>query len=391
MVERLTHHHVHAQRLGAGERIGGPHAEERDIHEHVGPIAERGQPAHALHRQFDVTRPLRQRHVQGAHGARTDHAVGLEAVPALKALEAVHEGAPQLGHGAARVRGCRRGQVAEGTQARLQLRHAGPGRAGGHFAAARHGRHERRFAGGGQGAVGRERGARPFVVHDGRLERVERGGESGVARLPQARHYVEGLGGHVVAPQHRGGIDPAEMHGLHHARGAHRHGEIEEGALPARHRAGLQARPLLAQHRGVIVGGVQAVITGRGERRHGAAEHGDRARPVEPHQAVGLGLVGRLQRRRYVGNRAPPKARVLRRHQHLINGGGHVGIERGNGRRTRRHRRRTAGRRRGDRSAAATRRRAHESDDHQNAREGGYRHGADDRSPTPRALFLETA
>ena len=276
MVERLTHHHVHAERLGAGHRVGGPQAEEGHVHEHVGPLAERGQPAHALHRQLDLPRSRRNRDVQRAHGARADHPVGLEAVPALETFQRVDQGTGQEWRVAARVHLRSGRQVTERAQTRRQLRHAGPRGAGCHLAAARHRRHRRRLAGRGQRPVGRQGGARPLVVLYRRLESLERGGESGLARLAKPRHEIEGLGRHVVAPQHRRRIDAAQMHRFQHARGAHRHGHVEERPLRARHRAGFQARPLVTERGCVVVGGTQPVVARCRQRDQRAVECGDR-------------------------------------------------------------------------------------------------------------------
>ncbi len=91
VIQRLPHHHVHAQRLLDAARIGGPHPEQRHVDEEVRAIVQLRQPAHALHRQLDLPDPLRQRHVERAQGAGANHAIGLEAVPFLEALHRLHD------------------------------------------------------------------------------------------------------------------------------------------------------------------------------------------------------------------------------------------------------------------------------------------------------------
>ena len=87
MVERLADDDVHPERLVAGDRIGGPQAKERDVHEDIGTIVELRQPAHPLHRQLDLADAIGERHVDRFDRRRANHPIVLEPVARLEALD----------------------------------------------------------------------------------------------------------------------------------------------------------------------------------------------------------------------------------------------------------------------------------------------------------------
>ena len=246
MIERLPHHDVHPQRLVAGHGVRRPHPEQRQVDEHVRPVAQLRQPPHALHRELDLPHASSQRHVQRPEGSSADDPVRLEAVALLKALDRCHDRTgidvrwrPRI---AGRSPSARRRAERTAIEAHdfpgssFGARFGRSGTGSGSPAAA-----SRRYA---RASVGRGNSAQ-FVARGSREQR--RGFCSARRRGSPRRRRI--LGRDRVAPVHGRGIDASQVHRLHHARDGHADAEVEVRASSSRHPSGLHRGPSLARTR----------------------------------------------------------------------------------------------------------------------------------------------